>query len=68
MEIAAFVKRYNVGIVIWELSQEGQLVTPINEPLPLSGKDTQNLFLVRHRGVHYDCVFPKDGNCCLTKN
>ena len=68
MEIDAIAKRYNVGIVVWELSKTGQLVTPISKPRPISSKGPQNLYLVRHRGVHYDCVFQKDGNCCLIQS
>ena len=68
MEIDAIAKRYNVGIVIWELSKTGQLVTPISKPRPISSEGPRNLYFVRHRGVHYDCVFQKGDNCCLTKS
>ena len=34
MKIAAISKRYNVGVIVWELSKSGELITPINEPRP----------------------------------
>ena len=43
MEIVAICKRYNVGIVVWELSETGGLVTPINETWSTVSKDVQNL-------------------------
>ena len=68
MEIDAIARRYNVGIIVWELSKAEQLVTPINKPQPTVSKYPQNLYLVRHRGVCYGSVFQKDGNHCLTQN
>ena len=68
MEIDAIARRYNVGIIVWELSKAGQLVTPINKPQPTVSKYPQNPYLVRHRGVCYGSVFQKDGNHCLTQN
>ena len=52
---------------MWELSKTGQFVTPINEPHSTESKCPQNLYLVRHRGVHYDCVFEKKWNHCSTQ-
>ena len=80
LEIAAISKLYKVGIVVWELSKTGQLVTPINEPRSIiAAEDSMNLNLVRHRGVHYNCAFKKKkaplltqtiniSNCDETKN
>ena len=62
LEIAAISKRYNVGIILWELSEKGELITPINEPQVSSSREVQNIYLVRHRRAHYNCVFRKKGN------
>ena len=59
MEVAAISRRWNVGIVVWELSKTGELVTPINEPRSTSSNNVENLYLVRYWGNHYNCVFPK---------
>ena len=68
MEIAAISKRYDVGVIVWELSKYGELLTPINEPRPRFSSGPQNLCLVRHRGVHYNCVFQKTVNRCPILN
>ena len=67
MEIIAMSMRYGVGIVVWQLSSTGQLVTPINLLKSTASKDPQILRFVRHWGIHYDCVLPKYGNRCWTQ-
>ena len=50
MEIAASSELYDIGILVWELSESGELVTPVNNIR--DAKDHMNLHLVRHHGVH----------------
>ena len=50
MEIAASSELYDIGILVWELSESGEFVTPMNNIR--DAKDHMNLHLVRHHGVH----------------
>ena len=60
LEIAAMSEHYKVGIVVWELSRAGVLVTPFdNTPLAAS-KSLKNLNLSRHRGVHFKSVLSQN--------
>ena len=56
LEIAAISEVYKVGIIVWELSRAGELVTPFdNTPLAAS-KGLKTLYLSRHLGVHFNSV------------
>lgn len=59
LEIAAISDLYNVGILVWELSREGELVTPFDNTQVAASKGLQNLYLSRHRRVHYNSVVSK---------
>ena len=60
LEIKAMSELYNVGVLVWELSQSGQLVAPHDTTKLAASKGLQSIYLVRHRGVHYNVVKSKN--------
>ena len=68
LEIEAISELYNVGILVWELSKKGELITPFdNTPLAAS-KGLKNLYLSRHRGIHFNSVIFKNQKLPLGGN
>ena len=60
LEIEAMSELYNVGILIWELSQSGQLVAPFDNRALAASKGLRILYLTRHRKTHYNVVIWKN--------
>ena len=56
MEIAAISELYDVGIKVWELGSSGELISTFDNTPEALPKGLKTLWLVRHRGVHYDSV------------
>ena len=56
LEIAAISALYDIGILVWELSRSGELVTPFNNIKTSDVKGLENLCLVRQWGVHFNYV------------
>ena len=54
LEIAAICELYNVGVVVWELSHSGELVTPFDTSRMAASKGLKVIYLVRHRRIHYE--------------
>ena len=50
LEIKAISELYNLGILVWEISGEGELVTPIDSTAIAAGEGLKSLYLSRHRG------------------
>ena len=59
LETVAISELYKVGIVVWELSRAGELVTPLDNTQLASSKGL-NIYLSRHRGVHFNSVIFKN--------
>ena len=60
LEIAAMSDLYQAGILIWQLSRSGELTSISNNPSMTGVKVLRNLYLVRHRDVHYNCAILKN--------
>ena len=56
LEIQAISEFYNVGIVVWQLSEAGELVSSINNTPLAATKGLESIYLVRLWSNHYDCV------------
>ena len=56
MEIQAICELYKVGIMVWELSGAGELVTSINNTGLAAAKGLESIYLARLWGNHWDSV------------
>ena len=67
LEIAAISELYNVGVVVWELSREGRLVTPIDNAAMAASLGLKSIYLSRHWGIHYISVVYREQNLPLKR-
>ena len=64
----AISKLYNVGVKVWELSQRGELLIKFDNTTLAASKGLNSIYLVRHRGVHYNIVTMKKRKLPLIRN
>ena len=56
LEIVAISELYNVGVKVWELSLDGELLIKFDNTILAASKGLQSIWLARHRGVDYNVV------------